>query len=642
MIDAHTLKALEFAKVVSMMRGKCLTPYGKEKVSAIEPLFEKTTIDRKQLEISQMQDILKFGQAFPLYNLEDCRELLNKATVEGIYLDPKDILIILELVRVSIELHNYDKEGRENFPAIAAYLDQIRAFPELRKEIARIFDEHGEIKDNASSTLKRIRIELGDTRRKIISMLERTLAARQKQPGWQDDMVTTRNGRYVIPIPSSQYRSDIGILHDRSQTGATLFVEPAGSVDANNRINILQQEERQELDRILRAITREIAQRVEPLLQNAELIGQLDAIYACGKFAVQTKAERPVIIDRPAFDLIDARHPLLMVQFDDQEQVIANSVALGDGRQVILVTGPNTGGKTILLKTVGLSVLMAQSGLPIPANAKSEVGIFSNLFADIGDEQSIELSLSTFSSHVRNIIDGLRNVGNDVLLLFDEIGAGTDPKEGAALAEAIIMHTIRHQTRLIATTHYSQLKTMATEHPEVENASLDFNLETLAPTYRLNMGIPGSSYAVEIANRLGMPDDICKHASSLVGTGEKSLTALISSLQDELATVKEDKVRLNERLSEASRLEKEYTEKSNHLENEIEDEKKRKLAETDVFLDHTRKEIEKLVAEIRKSQASKQSVQQFHHNLQKRQHHVEKLKRKAAVAADELVEYNVG
>ncbi len=627
MIDEHTLQTLEFEKIISLISGKCLTPYGKEEVEVMQPLFDRQEIERRQTEISQMKDIINFGLAFPLYRLEDCRELLAESQVEGIYLDPKEILSILELVEVSIDLYRYDKDGREKFPAVAEYLARIRAFPELKTEIRRILDEEGQIKDSASSALRKIRLELAESKQKIMARLERILATHRKQEGWQDDVITMRNGRYVIPIPTNRYRSGSGILHDRSQSGATLYVEPEQTVELNNRINLLMQEERLEIERILRALTGEIASRADAMLENTKIIGKLDALYACATFSNLIRGNQPVIADTPTFSLVEARHPLLIVQFSDVDKVVPTTLSLDDTRRAILVTGPNTGGKTVTLKTIGLSILMAQSGLHISADKSSTVGIFENLFADIGDEQSIELSLSTFSSHLKNIVHGLHHADERTLLLFDEIGAGTDPKEGSALAEAIILYVVRKGAKLVATTHYSQLKMLATEYPEIENASLEFDRETLMPTYRLHVGIPGSSYAVEIASRLGLPEEVCRRASELVGQGEKSLDALIASLEAELRRLKEDRTELTERLEKAKQLEELYRVRTEHLSSQVQEEKEKALAETTQFLDQTRREIEKLVADIRRTQASKKSVKEFHRRLRSRQEKIHALQK---------------
>ncbi len=483
-------------------------------------------------------------------------------------------------------------------------------------------------------------MEIGDSKRKIVNQLERILGERPKQPGWQDDVITQRGGRYVIPVPSSQYRSDIGMLHDRSQSGSTYYIEPTQTVELNNKINLLFQEERLELDRILRALTAEISSRAQALQNNTILIGKLDAIYAAAAFGKQISAQRPVVVEESAFDLIKARHPLLIVQFKDIKKVVPTTISLGRQRQAVIVTGPNTGGKTIALKTIGLVALMAQSGLLVPVDEKSEVGIFREIFTDIGDEQSIELSLSTFSSHIKNIISATRNVSSTSLVLFDEIGAGTDPKEGSALAEAIITHMISCGARLVATTHYSQLKTLPLEHPELDNASLEFNRETLAPTYNLQLGIPGSSYAVEIASRLGMPSSICEQASSLLGVSERNLTELISSLEAELSQVRQDRSDLAARLEKATELENFYREQSSKLKKEIESKKEDALSETLSILDHTRKETERLVADIRKSQAGGDTVKQAHRKLRERTEQVKKARHKMHQKPKEREDYS--
>ncbi|MBN1211982.1 MAG: endonuclease MutS2 [candidate division Zixibacteria bacterium] len=629
MIDQHTIEKLEFPKIIRLIAGKCITPYGSDEVYQFVPLFDKERIDRRQSEISQMKDIINFGSAFPLSRMEDCRELLVKSLIEGVHLQPESILQILELIEVSIDIHDYNKEQRDNFPAINEYLTKVRAFPELKKEIQRAIDEDGNIRDNASPKLKHIRQDLSSAKSKIISRLQHILSAQPKHSGWQDDIITQRNGRYVIPLLANQYKSEFGILHDRSQSGATVFVEPQETVELNNKLNMLFQEERVEMDRILRALTGEIARRAKALQENTRLIGKLDSFYAAAQFARQIKAERPIIKGQARFDLKKARHPLLIVQFTDINEVIPLNISLGgNSRQAILVTGPNTGGKTIALKTIGLMVLMAQSGLPIPADEKTEIGVFNKIYADIGDEQSIELSLSTFSSHIKNIIRSMKDVSDDTLILFDEIGAGTDPKEGAALAESIILYLLEKKARIIATTHYSQLKTLPLDNPEIENASLEFNRETLTPTFNLQLGIPGSSYAVEIATRLGLPRPIGGHAAELLGKSERSLTELISSLETELAKVREDRTELTERLEKARELETYYRAQTEKLKEELETQKKEALTEIENFVIHTRSETERLVSEIRKTQADKKVTKAFHKNVQDAQHKIGRLRKK--------------
>jgi DNA mismatch repair protein MutS2 len=627
MIAQHTLQTLEFPKVIAAIREHCITPYGSPEVDRFAPMFDRQQIETRLTEISQMKDIINFGRAFPLSRMEDSREYLDKTLVEGAFLDPEEIRVVLELVEVSMSLHDYYPEGRDNYPAIAAYLNRIRAFPELKTEIRRAIDDDGSIKDSASPALRHIRNDLADSKRRIIARLESILSSHKKQTGWQDDVVTQRDGRYVIPVLAGHYKADEGILHDRSQSGATFYIEPKETIELNNRLHLLEQEERAEIIRILRALSAEIAKRAEALKENTNLIGILDAFHAVARFAVDTRANAPRIDDSPRFELIDARHPLLILQFRGIDKVVPLSLRLDQYRLAVLITGPNTGGKTIALKTIGLMVVMAQSGLLIPAGEKSIVGIFEQIHADIGDEQSIELSLSTFSSHVRNISKALTSVSSSSLVLLDEIGAGTDPKEGAALAEAIILYLVDRGARVLSSTHYSQLKTLALDHPEIENASLEFDRQSLAPTFRLQMGIPGSSYAVEIASRLGMPQSICEHAGQLLGSSERSLGDLIASLQAELAVVREDRIKLTERLAKAERIEEHYRTESEKLQRDIDQTRQQALKETDELLDSTRKEIERLVAELRTSQASPKSVKSMHQFLRERTEHVGKVRK---------------
>lgn len=613
--DEHSLKVLEYDKIIELLKGLCLTKFGMAAVDKIAPGYDREKITRRMDEIAQMKDIIRFGEALPLYRLEDCTATIKKSRTGGIFLDPKDFLDILEFIEVSGGLNGYAKNEREKFPLIDEYLTGLHPFPEIKKAIARTIDRDGSILDSASAKLKELRRKSADLKRKIINKLENILAGKNRQKGWQDDTVTLRDGRYVIPVLSGQFKSDSGIVHDRSQSGATLFVEPKETVEMNNRLGQLMQEERLEIDRILRELTAQIAESSERMLINCGIIGQLDLIHASADFAIKTDSEKPKVSEDNSFDLIEARHPLLMYYADNKTEVIPNDIALEKGRTGIIITGPNTGGKTVLLKTVGLCILLAQSGLHIPTDHKSRIGRYRKIFADIGDEQSIELSLSTFSSHLRQIIFAVQHSGEGSLLLFDEIGAGTDPKEGAALAESILLELSRKAVQVIVTTHYSQLKTLPMTHPEFENASFEFDRKSLKPTYRLHLGVPGASYAVEIASRLGMPSAIAGEASKLLGKGERSLNKLTESLEKELATLRKDKATLEERLGKAKQLEEYYKSRIEKLKNDVDESKKRQLAEIEQLLNESRIDIERQVREIRESAASKDSVKQAHRSL---------------------------
>ncbi|PKK82846.1 MAG: hypothetical protein CVT49_11695 [candidate division Zixibacteria bacterium HGW-Zixibacteria-1] len=626
--DLHSLEVLEYFKIISILKGLCVTAYGIDNVERVAPGTDIEAIRERLDEVSEMKDIILFGDAIPLYRLDDGREMIRRSRTEGIHLDPASILRVRELIDLSSHLHDYAKSEREHFPLIEKYLAELHPFPEIKKEIDRAIDKNGEILDSASQKLKRIRMDLYDLKRKITGRLSELLAQRHKTPGWQDDTITVRDGRYVIPVIAGQFQSDSGIIHDRSKSGSTLFVEPNAIVEANNRLGQLFQDEQLEIDRILRHLTTLIGEAADRLLANCEIIGILDSIHASANLSIKIGGNKPLMSKNSKIELIKARHPLMAYRVGKTDDIVPNDFSLNDSRLAMIITGPNTGGKTVALKTVGLLVLMAQSGLHIPTEAKSEIGIFNSVIADIGDEQSIELSLSTFSSHVRQIIFAVRNARESSLILLDEIGAGTDPKEGSALAEAIILKMVELKAKLIVTTHYSQLKTLPMIQPEIENASFEFDRESLAPTFKLYTGIPGGSYAVEIAQRLGMPRDIAAHAANLIGKSERSLTGLIESLEKDLSVLKKDKVELEEKLRNAANLENHYNEKIEKLEKEIDEIKKRQLEELERTLNETRSEVERIVKEIRESKASTGTVKQAHKFLQEKKETLERLKAK--------------
>jgi len=613
--DRHSLNVLEYDKIISLLRGLCLTSFGVKHIALFSPTTDIDCIRIRQNEVTRMKDIIRFGESFPLTRADDITVVVNKSKTEGAMLDAKELLKVNEVLRLSTNLHGYYRDDRESIAEIAVYLKELSPFPELRKEIEKAIDPDGYILDSASSELKKIRADINGVRSSIVRRLDKLLAQRKKSPGWQDDTVMQREGRYVIPVVSGQYSSDLGIVHDRSQSGATLYVEPGDVVDSNNRLGMLLREERYEIERILKRLTKMVGDSSHYLLANCEIIGILDSLHASSNLSINLNANKPVILNESSIKLKNAFHPLLFYYTKDKKAVVPNDFELNDSRQALIITGPNTGGKTVALKTAGLLILMAQTGLHIPADEVSEVGIFDNVFADIGDEQSIELSLSTFSSHIRKIINAVNHANENSLILFDEIGAGTDPKEGSALAEAILLKLVSCGCKAIVTTHYSQLKTLPMLEPSIENASFEFDRDSLRPTYRLHIGIPGASYAVEIAERLGMPQSITSKAAELVGTGERSLTGLIESLEKELSTLRADKIELEDKLKSAAELEETYKDKSRKIKEEADQVKKEYIEEIERTLNDTRKNVERLVKDIRESKASKESVQRTHRFL---------------------------
>ncbi|MFH1701705.1 MAG: endonuclease MutS2 [Candidatus Zixiibacteriota bacterium] len=629
-IDAHTIKVLEFPKISELIRGLTLSPFGQIRAENLRPLFDRDEISLRHKQSSQMREIIRFEEALPLIRIDDISGLIEKSRIEGLNLEPSSLLQIKLFLDAVSDLVRYGKsENRhEKFPDIADIIKVFHPRREISKAIGKAIDSSGEILDKASSALAKIRRDISESDAKIKNHLSKILSGRKKHTGWQDDVITIRDGRFVIPVLSSDFNHNKGIIHDKSHSGATLFVEPDSAIPINNKLRQLQQDEKIEISRILRELTSMVGQSADDIICDIDAYGKLDFVHACAGFALKIEAASPEISRTGELNLIDARHPLLMHGAESFSDIIPLSIVLDKDNQGILVTGPNTGGKTVAIKAIGLLTLMAMSGLEIPADPKSRVGIYSKIFADIGDEQSLELSLSTFSSHIRNIIAAINDADKNTLVLFDEIGAGTDPKEGAALAEVIILTLLERGCNLLATTHYSQLKTLPLEYPGLINASLEFDREQLKPTFRLKLGIPGASYAIDIARRLGLPDEMADRSAKLLGTQSRSLDKLIEKLDTDLEHIRKERVELDERLEKAKTLEEYYIARKNHLDDKEKEFAEKHIQELEKQVEDGRREIDKLVKGIRESQADSKQVKNSHNLLKNRSKEIADQKQK--------------
>jgi DNA mismatch repair protein MutS2 len=479
-------------------------------------------------------------------------------------------------------------------------------------------------------------------RNRLLEKLESILGARKIKGSRQDDIITIRDGRYVIPMEEAEFFQQRGIVHDKSKSGATLFVEPLVAVGLNNQLRELTLEEEKEIERILKEITGLIRMELRDLEITVKALQKLDFVYAKAKLSFDYDGNPPLLNEQGYINLIEARHPLLNLSGDsfpsakkneDEEQdtgnlpktgnlkrrsVVPLSLSLGKDYSALIITGPNTGGKTVALKTVGLLTLMALSGLHIPVKPYSEICVFKKIYADIGDEQSIEMSISTFSSHMTQIKKAVEYSDSETLVLLDELGGGTDPKEGAALGEAIIDQLIKKSAKLIATTHHGALKILASEYPQIRNASLEFDKETLTPTYRFQIGYPGSSYAIQIAQRLGMDQNIIEKAFELLGSKERDLGLLLENLEKDLKTVRENRKALDEQRKVSEELTNLYKDKLEKLESREKDLKTNALKEAKQMVETTKVELERLIAQIRKTQAEKQVIKEAHHFLEEK------------------------
>lgn len=541
-MDKKVLAKLEFDKIISMLAGKCTSQLGKELAADLEPSGEIEQIRSWQAETTEAKEILRLFPSFSLGGIRDLRVPLRKADMGGI-MDPQEFLNVYDTLAAARRIKSFLAEHRDRYPLLALYGETLALLPKLEQVIKKAITPDAEVSDDASEELARIRKQLRNLIGKAKEKLENMVRSPEIQKYLQDPIITIRSDRYCIPV-KQEYRSQIqGIIHDQSASGATLFIEPLAVVEINNETQRYELLEKAEVARILRTLTQLVQAEHDPLKVTCDTLGMLDFIFAKGKLSTDLDCGEPKLNTRSVLKIVQGRHPLL------KGRAVPSTVHLGFDFDTLVITGPNTGGKTVTLKTVGLLVLMTQAGLHVPAQTGTEIGVFTKVFADIGDEQSIEQSLSTFSSHMTNIIDILDKVDDKSLVLLDELGAGTDPTEGAALAMAVLEHLINCGAKTIATTHYSELKSFAYNRDRVENASVEFDVISLQPTYRLLIGVPGKSNAFEISRRLGLSEEIVQRAKGFLSQEEIRVADLIENLETNQLLSEKDR-------QEAERLKK--------------------------------------------------------------------------------------
>lgn len=529
-MEFDSLRPLEFGQVRAQLAAHTSFSASEELARNLVPSDDANTVKTLQQETTEARAILDQQPQLSIGSARDVRSLTRIARVGGMiqafeFLDLRGTLLSARQLRRSI------LRVSEAFPRLAFIAASLSDAPKLIDEIGRVFNDNGEIDNNASPELARIRRELAIAQRRVMDRLQNIITSSQYAKYLQEAIITQRDGRYVVPVRAEAKGRINGIVHDTSASGATLFIEPLAVVELGNRVRELSIQEQREIDRILRELTIMVGEHADAIDYTVETLAQLDLAFAKAKYSAQIRAIPPIIDtgsrEQPAYlELIQARHPLL-----NPETVVPTSLELQRAFSILIITGPNTGGKTVTLKTVGLLALMAQSGLHVPAEQGSRLPVYSGVFADIGDEQSIAQSLSTFSGHLKNIISILAAADSKSLLLFDELGAGTDPVEGAALARAIVEHLLENKIPGMIATHYPELKAFAHTTPGVQNASMEFDIETLAPTYRLILGIPGRSNAFAIATRLGLSRELVERARANVGKSDVELETLLTQLK---------------------------------------------------------------------------------------------------------------
>ena len=558
-MEERTLKILEFNKIKEKIKDYAVTKGGKELIDKLEPYDTVFEVKNKLKETEEALNLLITKGNPPFEGLHDVREGVERAKKGGV-LSAGQLLRIGGMLKCSRRFKDYISRRDDEAPHIiledlAYILTPVKSLEEII-EISIISEE--EISDRASSTLSSIRRSLKEKNSSVRDKINSIVRSNAKY--LQDSLYTMRGDRYVLPV-KSEYKSSVpGLVHDQSSTGATLFIEPMSLVNLNNEIKELKLKEKAEIEKILMDLSNRVYEVIDTVESNYKILTELDFIFAKGKYGSSLNAICPDVNEDKSFDIIQGRHPLI-----DSKLVVPSDIYLGKEFNTLMITGPNTGGKTVTLKTVGLLHLMALSGLLIPARDNSSISFFTNIFADIGDEQSIEQSLSTFSSHMTNIVKIMDKADNNSLVLFDEIGSGTDPVEGAALAVAIL-ETLREQgARIIATTHYSELKGYALRTAGIENASVEFDVETLRPTYRLLIGVPGKSNAFEISKRLGLKENVIIKAKENIASENLKFEDLIRDLQEKSILANRDAREAKKIKLEAEELKKKYDEKLKRL-----------------------------------------------------------------------------
>ena len=544
------MRILGFYQVQNMLVRLAPSRLSKEIARRLRPVNDSEVIERNLTDTEEAVRCMQTETSTPFGGIVDIRPSLEKAKRE-VTLDSHECIDIWNNLQHYGEIRSFFADRGAEYPQLAEQADVIGDFSQLSHSFATVFDNNRQIRDNASPELMRLRSRIVELERQTKRYVNNVLQNKEYQKYFQDALVTVRNNRYVIPIKQEYRHAFPGIVHDTSASGSTLYVEPLAIVNANNDLQAARIGETKEIERIFRRLTAKVQQQYHDLYDSTKCVGQLEFAFAKAQLALKMKACRPAVSKTREIKLIQARHPLI-----DAKHVVPNTIVIGGDYRILLITGSNTGGKTVSMKTLGLLVLMHQAGLFIPVSESSELPVFRDVFSDIGDEQDISQNLSTFSSHMKQLIYILKHCGPDDLILADELGSGTDPAEGSAIAIAILDAFYKKGAYVMVTTHYNDLKNYAYNTPGIENGHVEFDTETLQPTYKLRIGAAGSSHAFSISERLGMPKDILEKAKDLRSKAQDmDMEKVLTQLNEQAKKMDEEQAELEYRLKEARKLE---------------------------------------------------------------------------------------
>jgi len=592
-MDRHSLEVIDYYRILEMLKDKCHTPMCREILSTFSPSSDFELIKDSIKETDEAKDFINNEGGLSFSSYQDMEDIIKKAKVRSI-LSGEELWKIKENLSLFEEIRREFEEKKLKYPYLYRTASKLKKFTDLRREIEKCIDEEGNVKDDASSELKSIRRRIRSLRQKIIEKLESLFTLSTYKNMISDHVITVRNGRYVIPIKRDFISYFPSIVQDTSGSGKTLFVEPQFIVQKNNELIELKGKEEQEVKKVLTALSNRVSDRIDDIETAVSIVGFLDFTFLKGRVSNEWDCVSPVFVERKKVKIEEGRHPLI-----DKERVVPISLEIGEKFRILIITGPNTGGKTVTLKTIGLFVALAQSGFHVPAKY-FETGIFNEILADIGEEQSIEQSLSTFSSHMKHIVRILEKCDDKSLVLLDELGAGTDPEEGAAIAQAITEYLLKKKSIVAIATHYPRLKEFAYKVEEIENCSVGFDPKTLKPTYKLHIGIPGESHALTIATHLGIEKEVIEKAKEILGEEHLAKEVIINKMKRDQTIIEKNKLSIEE-------TKKEIEEKKEELENllnEIKEKRKEYLLnakkEALKIIEDTRRRMEELLKNIPK------------------------------------------
>lgn len=616
-----------FDEIRTLLKERCLSTLGKEMVDAIQPSGESDVINEWLTQVREFRRLQEEADDFPMHYFFDVRQAVARLRLEGTHLDEGELFDLRRSLDTINQIVNYlnrsddDNDGEERtypYPALHRLTEDVMTFPQLVQRIDTILDKFGKIKDSASPQLADIRRELSRTEGSISRTLNGILRAAQSEGLVEKDVTPAiRDGRLVIPVSQGLKRKIRGIVHDESASGKTVFIEPAEVVEANNRIRELEADERREIIRILTEFAKLVRPHVKPILESYKFLATIDLIHAKAELARLIKGIEPAVNAYPHIDWIQAAHPLLRLSLEKQgKSVVPLDIMLTRDKRILIISGPNAGGKSVCLKTAGLTQYMLQCGLSVAIGERSRTGVFKNIFIDIGDEQSIENDLSTYSSHLMNMKQMMRYADDSTLLLIDEFGTGTEPQIGGAIAEAVLAQFCAKQAYGVITTHYQNLKHFAESHDGVVNGAMLYDRQQMRPLFQLSIGNPGSSFAIEIARKIGLPEDVIKAASEIVGSDYIQSDKYLQDIVRDKRYWENKRQTIHQREKNLEQTIARYENEVKELEQSRKDILRKAKEQAEEVLKESNKMIERTIKEIRESQAEKEETKKIREQLE--------------------------